>query len=404
MARGRAALAAAALTFVLVAVGVACAWIGGAPVAPADAGRAGIRDGWSIVFLAALAGAFAAYLLGIRMLLAHALGVRAVVVAAGAIQLAPLAGPLLLSTDAWTYWEYGAIANAGGNPYVETPAEHPGNPAFPHAGAEWRDTTSVYGPVFTLLSQAVALLAGSSEDVAAWSFKSVAAASVVALALLAARLSPRPALAAALVGWNPLFAIHFAGGGHNDALMIALVLASVALAAASRPRVAAVLWPVSILVKWIPLAFFALRAVGARAERRRVDHLGFAVAAALLVVLSTWRFGHEWLRAAGPLARNAEGTTSYAFPHRLEQLGLPQGVALAAAVAVLVAGGVVLARRALAGRSYLGRAGCLLLVVTPWLTPWYAIWALPFAAAEDDRRAQVVALGLCAYLLPQTIL
>ena len=55
------------------------------------------------------------------------------------------------------------------------------------------------------------------------------------------------------------------------------------------------------------------------------------------------------------------------------------------------------------GRVQLGLAGCLLLATTPWLTPWYVIWALPFAAAEDDRRAQLLALGFCAYLLPQTV-
>jgi hypothetical protein len=34
---------------------------------------------------------------------------------------------------------------------------------------------------------------------------------------------------------------------------------------------------------------------------------------------------------------------------------------------------------------------------------WYVVWAVPLAAAEDDRPAQLIALGLCAYLLPQTI-
>ena len=35
--------------------------------------------------------------------------------------------------------------------------------------------------------------------------------------------------------------------------------------------------------------------------------------------------------------------------------------------------------------------------------PWYTVWALPLAAAEGDRRAQLLSLGFCAYLLPQTI-
>ena len=401
---GRAALAAAALTLTFLAGCVAIAWLGGAPLAPAAAGLAGTRDAWSMAFLAALAAAFAAYVAGVRLLTSGGLGLRAVGFAAAAIQLLPLAAPLLLSTDAWTYWEYGAIAGDGGNPYRDTPAQHPDNPAFPHAGADWRDTTSVYGPVFTVLSQGVAVAAGSSEEAAAWIFKIVAALAMLALTALAARLSPRPVFAAALVGWNPLLAIHFAGGGHNDALMMALVLGAVALAASGRRHAAAVLWPLAILVKWIPLVFFGLRAVAARAEHRRVAHATFAATAAVLLVVSTWRYGTDWLNAVVPLARNAEGQTNYALPHRLEQLGVPHGLTLAAAVIVLGFGLLLLARRAQRGLPCLGRAGCLLLVTTPWLVPWYVVWALPPAAAEDDRRAQLVALALCAYLLPQTIL
>jgi alpha-1,6-mannosyltransferase len=221
--------------------------------------------------------------------------------------------------------------------------------------------------------------------------------------VLVARLAREKAWAAALVGWNPLFAIHFAGGGHNDALLIALVLGALALAAARRPQPAGAAWALAILVKWVPLVFFALRAVAARAERRRVGHLGFAAAAALVVALASWRYGPDWLRSFGPLARNAEERSSYALPHRLEQLGIPHDATLVLAVAMLLAGLAWLAREAWRGHVRLGLAGCLLLATTPWLTPWYAIWALPLAAAEDDRRAQLVALGFCAYLLPQAI-
>ena len=119
--------------------------------------------------------------------------------------------------------------------------------------------------------------------------------------------------------------------------------------------------------------------------------------------LATWRYGFDWLRAFGPLARNAEGQTSYALPHRLEQLGVPHGVALGLAGARARRRLAWLAREAWRGRARLGLAACLLLATTPWLAPWYTIWALPLAAAEDDRRAQLIALGFCAYLLPQTV-
>ncbi len=388
----------------LVGVCVAAAWAGGAPLVPESAGRVGSRDGWALVFLAALALAFVAYLLGLRLLSGSRPRLAPVIVVAVAIQLLPLAAPLLLSTDAWTYWEYGAIANDDGNPYRETPAEHPKNPAYEHAGADWRDTTSVYGPAFSLFSQVVAHAVGPSEAGAAWVFKVIAALAMLALTALAARLATERPFAAAFVGWNPLLAIHFAGGGHNDALMMAFVLGAIALAAAGRRRAAAVLWPLAILIKWIPLVFFALRVLDARRAGRRVAHGVFAATVAVVLALATWQYGWGWLRASGPLADNAGEETSYAFPHRLEQLGLPHGLALALAGVALAVGLALLAREALRGRPHLARAGCLLLVVTPWLAPWYLVWAVPLAAAEEDRKAQLAALALCAYLLPQTIL
>ena len=351
-----------------------------------------------------LAGAFGSYLAALGLLERARPSLVAVGLLAVAIQLLPLCAPLLLSTDAWAYWQYGAIAAGPGNPYGDAPSEYPGNPAYDHAGFAWRDTTSVYGPAFTLGSELVARAAGSSPDAAAWTFKVLAALGMLALTGLAARLARDRVAAAALVGWNPLFAIHFAGGGHNDSLMLALVLGALALAASGRRAAAGVAWAVGIFVKWIPLVFFALRAVEARAAGRRVDHAGFAVTAALVGALAFWRYGLDWLRALGPLARNAEDQTSYALPHRLEQLGLPHAATLAVAGLALGFGLAWLARAALRGRVHLGRAGCLLLATTPWLAPWYAVWALPLAAAEGDRKAQLVALAFCAYLLPQTIL
>jgi alpha-1,6-mannosyltransferase len=382
---------------------VACAWIDGAPLSPEDAGRAdGGSLGW--LFLACLALGFAVYLAALLLLRRGAPGLRMVVVAAAVIQLLPLAGPLLLSTDAWTYWEYGRISvEHGGDPYVDTPNEFPDDPAYDDAGADWRDTTSVYGPAFSLLSEGVALVSGSSEDAAAWIFKTLAAAAVLACVLLAAALARDRPFAAALVGWNPLFAIHFAGGGHNDALLVALTLGALVLAARGSRQAAGAAWALSILVKWIPLVYLALRVVAARATRRRVGHAGFAAAVLVVFSLATWRYGFDWVRSFGPLARNAEEQSSYALPHRLEQLGVPHDATLALAVIALAAGLAWLAREARSGRVRLGLAGCLLLATTPWLTPWYAIWALPLAAAEDDRRAQLLALGFCAYLLPQTI-
>jgi alpha-1,6-mannosyltransferase len=400
---GGLALAGGVLAAGLVGVCVWAAWAQRAPLVPDDAGLATGEGAWPGVFLGALVGAFVAYSGALWLLRRGRASLLAVAVVALAVQLLPLGAPLLLSTDAWTYWEYGAIAREGGNPYADTPQEFPQNPAFEHAGADWRDTTSVYGPAFTLLSEGVARASGSSEEAAAWTFKTIAALPMLALTALAVLLARERVFAAAFVGWNPLLAIHFGGGGHNDALMLALVLGALALAGSGRRSAAAVAWVLSILVKWISAVFFGLRALEARASRRPVAHVAFAFAAVVAAAVATWRYGLEWLRAFAPLARNAEERTSYALPRRLEQLGLPEELTLALAGITLVVGLALLVRRAHAGRPCLGRAGCLLLLTTPWLAPWYAVWAVPLAAAEDDAPAQLAALGLCAYLLPQTI-
>ena len=321
-----------------------------------------------------------------------------------AIQLVPLAAPLLLSTDAWTYWGYGWIgAEGGGNPYVDPPADFPESPAAPYLGADWRDRTTVYGPAFTLLSEPVALVSGDSSDVAAWLFKALAAVAIVVAVVAVARVAPRPALAAAFVGWNPVLAVHVAGGGHNDALVGGLAALAVALAVRRRNDLAGAAWVLAAFVKWIPLVFLALATLAARARGTATGGRGIAVAALAVAAIGTWRYGLDWLRVLGPLADNAVLETSYALPSRLEQLGVPDGAAFALALGAAAAGLLVLARGALRGEPRLGRAACLVLATTPYLAVWYLAWAVPLAAADEDRVARLAALALTAYLLPQTI-
>jgi alpha-1,6-mannosyltransferase len=311
---------------------------------------------------------------------------------------------VLLSTDVYTYWDYGRLSAVhGANPYEDEPSEFSDDPAYPLMGAQWRDTTSVYGPGFTLASEGHAALVGESANAAAWLYKGLAAAAMVALTLLAARLGSRPAFAAAFVGWNPLLALHFAGGGHNDAWMMAFVLAALALAAAGRRQLAGVAWAVSIAVKWLPVVFLPLRALEARATRRHLGHLGFAVAATVIAAVAFARYGTAWVEAFGPLADNLRDQARYSIPNRLSQLGLSESVA-ATLLAVLFAGAYVwLLVEAWRGRARLALCAGLLLLATPWLVPWYAVWAVPLAAVEEDPPARWLALGLSAYLLRDAV-
>lgn len=401
----RGALVCAAAVLCLVAAASWLAWLGTSPVA-ARAGGAEAGDRvWAWLFLAASAAALVAYAAGIVLArTAPAARLRVVFALALAIQAAPVAAPLLLSTDAWTYWSYGRSAAVnGGNPYREPPAATPDDPSLRWVGSDWRDATSVYGPAFTLASEPIALAAGDSEDAAAWSYKGLGAAAVLAAAALAARVSRRPASALAFVGWNPLLAIHFGGGGHNDAWMAALVVGALALAASGRPRLAGVTWALGAAVKWIPLALLPLHVLEGRARGRRSVLPGLAAGAVLLAAAATWRYGSAWVEAVAPAARTATRQTSYAVPHRLGDAGLPGWLAVGAPAAAFALAYAALLRRALRGRARLGLAAGALLLVTPYLAPWYVVWAVPLAAAEDDPAAQILAVALCAYLLPQTV-
>jgi hypothetical protein len=369
----------ATLGFVLVCV--AAAWLPGSAVRTLPGGH---RHGSGLLFVVLLAAAFVTYLAG--LLLVRAGGRFAVVFAlACAIQLAPLAAPLLVSSDAWTYWSYARLHD----PYEQTSSED--SVSAPYAGTAYVRETSAYGPVFTLASKPAALT--TSPDVAAWTFKTLAALCVLVTTWLVAR---RRAFAAALVGWNPVVAVHFGGGGHNDALMVALIAVALALGDRGRTRGAGVAWALTVLVKWVPLLLLPLRGLEAHARGRRVDHAGFAVTVVAVLALSTVLWGFHWLHAVSPLAHDVARTTSYALPSRT---GIPWWI-FAAAYAVAY---VWLLRVAARGRARLGLAFALLLPALPYLIAWYVLWPLALSAYDEDDTAIVLTLVLCAYLLPQRI-
>src|SRR5438132_3699197 len=164
-AQSPSSLAAGVVCLALTATAAALAWPAGSPLVPRNSGHPGGDRAWAWWFLALLVGAFVVYVVGVALVRASAPRVVVIGAVAAAIQLAPLGAPLLLSTDAWTYWDYGRLASVHGlNPYRADPEQARGDPAFRYVGAAWRDTTSVYGPAFTLASEPLARAAGTSAD------------------------------------------------------------------------------------------------------------------------------------------------------------------------------------------------------------------------------------------------
>jgi hypothetical protein len=310
-------------------------------------------------------------------------------------QVMPLAAPLLLSKDAYLYWGYARLVTVrGASPYRVRPSQYPRDPAFPSISEEWRDTTSGYGPGFTAVSTLPALAAGTSRDRAQLGYRLLAVAGILASLLLLARRGRNPA-AVALLGWNPLIALHYAGGGHSDAWMMALLVLAVLVRGTPA---AGASWALAASFKTIlPVILFPLEFARTRGRKPRRFWIALGAVAVPVIVASTVAFGPNWITAS--LAA-AHVSAAFGGVHWAEQAGLTHRDAVAVCALVFTATYLLLFVVAWrTGRSSLGRAAGALCLLSSLLRPWYVLWPLALAAAEEDASAAIAAIGLTAYLL-----
>lgn len=323
----------------------------------------------------------------------------------GIAVLAFALAPPLLSQDVFSYISYARLGAVHGlNPYDAVPAAVPADPSFAYVG--WRDTVSAYGPAFTLATYPVGLI---GVPAAMWTFKAVAALCVLALAALCSRLAAvrglDPKAAAAFVALNPLVLVHVVGGGHNDALMMLVVMAGVAALVAERARVAGAGLAGAAAVK-VSAAFaapFAL--IGATRNGGATRRLVIGAALALLAVgaATVLAFGTHALDSLGLVGENQAHTSRYSVPATLSRaFGADVDVlrtSFLAGYAVLVAWLLVWTARGGDWVRAAGWAALGLLIATGWLLPWYVIWVLPLAAVSRDRALVGATLALTAFQL-----
>ncbi len=340
------------------------------------------------------------------------LGGRVVWVVIAFLLAAFAALPPLLSHDVDSYVDYARLGVLHGlDPYVQPPSSAPGDAAF--AQVTWTNTTSAYGPLFTLATYPLAWL---PVAVAVHVLKAASAAAVLAIALLVARLAPArgldPIRAAAFVALNPLVLVHVVGGPHNDSFAVLLMTLGVAalLTARNLTAGAALLSAVAVKASAAVTLPFALLATWGPTGLKRVHMSRFRPVGRLLlggtgtlVVIGTaaWLgFGWDWLHAFG-LAGENQGRTSYmSIPITAARLtGLDPGatrVAFGVLYAALVAWLLLWTAR---GGDWLRASAWAtagLLLATAWLLPWYLLWPLPLAALSRDRPLQLLVLALTA--------
>jgi hypothetical protein len=319
---------------------------------------------------------------------------RVAVAIAVFVQVAPFAGPLLLSRDVFLYWAEARVVTVHhANPYVVAPALYPNDPGTRQASAQWRTQTEPYGPGWVALGSVPSLLAGDSPERTQLLYRLLASVGILGVLALVARRT-RSARAIAFLGWNPLIALHYAGGGHGDAWIAVALVSAVAWRNSAKGGTA---WALGSAFKGIPAILLPLELARTRLRVSRRFLIGIVCAGFTTLIVSTGIFGFRWITAS---AIGAHGASPIGGVHFLTSAGVRHREAVLIGAFVFAVIYVALLREAWSnGRARLSLAASALCMCSSLLRPWYALWPVALAAVEDDPIAEVVAYALCAYVL-----
>ncbi len=387
------------------------------PKQPATAGwlsGIGERLGYR-VFLIALLVAVGAYA-GLLWLSARfgeqAVSKRAAIALLVALHALVFMGPVLLSTDVFSYIAYARMGVEHGlNPYLHGPAAISHDPVFRYVGHDWRETPTAYGPLYTLLSYPFGPL---GVEGALWAMKVEALLASAGTLWLVWRCAVArgfaPVAALLAVGVNPLYIVYGLGGAHNDLVMMLAMMAAVALMLTPRPSSrreagAAAIVVAGALIKAtvaVLLPFMLL------ARRRLAPLLGAAGAIVAGVLIAYAAFGSHGVNIVAALNRDAAFVSTDSFANEIAHLFGKPGVfpvdhdLLKAALVLIL---LHLLWRTWRGYDWVAASGWSLLaisVTSTWLLAWYILWPLPLAVVSRDRRLLVATLALQAlYIVHQ---
>jgi hypothetical protein len=345
-----------------------------------------------------------------------------------ALWFAPvLIGPPLLSSDIYSYAAQGEMVTRGLDPTSQGMHRLLSGDYVARVDPIWRrpdpgkpEFGNGYGPVQMGVAAGVVYATGHDAGLTLWGLRIVALGGI-ALAgwgiLQIARhhgLDPPTSLALAI--GNPIVVLHLIGGAHNDALLIGLLAAGIALMLRDRWWWGVTLLAMAASVKLpaaaaIPMMAWSRPGVGP-ALRDRVRSVATAFAAAFGVVLAATvvvgvSFGWiDSMRNAGATKGTLAVTTQLGFltSGALTAVGAPTSSDLWIGVFRLL--GIVAAGAFslwLLNRSHrigpvLATGLCLLAVVLlgPVVWPWYFGPALMVLFAVDLGRWRVSAMVLCA--------
>jgi hypothetical protein len=207
-------------------------------------------------YCALLVALFVAYGLALRTVAGRSSGaLEAAVFGLGTLYLAfQVASPIMFSSDVYSYTVFGRLfAFYHVDPAVDI-AVLPADDLYLRL---WKEDPepSPYGPLWTLISAGIAWIGSERPGLTVLLFRGLACLGVLGASAVIwsglRRVAPHTA-AQGLVFflWNPLTVLEAGLSGHNDAVMIALFLAGIAMHLRGRTFLAMVFFILSALIKF----------------------------------------------------------------------------------------------------------------------------------------------------------
>jgi alpha-1,6-mannosyltransferase len=346
-----------------------------------------------------------------------------------------IAAPPYGSRDVYAYACQGALYAAGHNPYQEGVSALP-CPWLSSVSVIWRDTPTPYGATWIML-EGFAVKVGGTLTGTIVMFRLLALLGVVVTAwclpILARALRMPVDRAIWIVLACPLVAMHLIGGAHNDALMVGLIVAGLAVIARRPDRLlpllgGGALLGVAVSMKITVFAvvpFAAVLAVGGGWHLRELIRRGGAIVVAALAVLIGVSLGSGlgfgWVAALSHAGDSVQWTSpptavgltvsyvSKLFGFDPPAIAIARDLALVVMVAGLVA--IWLRFRASGRREgdVLYGAGLALtatVLLAPIVQPWYLTWPLAMCAVVSMRRTRwlmVLTAVACCLILPDGV-
>jgi len=339
--------------------------------------------------------------------------------------------PLLLtmpifSRDVYSYLAQGTMTVFGLDAYHFGPAVM-GGPLTVDIPSIWQTTPAPYGPVFLNLAADVTKVTGESIWFGVLGMRLLALLGlgliVVSVPFLADFFNVDRRIAFWLGVLNPLVLIHLIGDAHNDALMIGLMMAGLALAVRRRPDAGAVLVTLAALVKapaGLALVFIVPIWAEQLSGRARWLRAGFAAGgigiATVVVVTTLAGTGYGWVAALDiPTLAHTWTSLTTDIGYWLGMAASSAGVATEAQVlawvrlAGLAASGaiclVMLRKHRATPIIGLGLGLAAVLALGPVVHPWYLLWAIiPLATAAKSAKIQrgiiIASIAMTAMVLP----